>query len=138
MTGHLVFSTIHTNDAPSSVTRLTEMGAPAFMVASTLKAVLAQRLVRRICAQCKEARDPTPDEREVFKQNQVELPKGKPLYSGKGCDVCGKTGYKGRAGIHEILVMTDALREQAIQDSSTEALRKPSGLPASWRIPSNR
>ena len=124
MTGHLVFSTIHTNDAPSAVTRLTEMGAPAFMVASTLKAILAQRLVRRVCPECRQPHEPTPDEKEIFRHHGVELPKGKPLFSGKGCDVCGNTGYKGRAGIHELLVMNDALREQAIRESATEPLRR--------------
>jgi type IV pilus assembly protein PilB len=123
MTGHLVFSTIHTNDAPSSVSRLTEMGVPAFMVASTLKCVLAQRLCRRICVDCKTPHNPTPDEIEVFRVNNLPLPPGAQLYAGKGCDTCGGSGFKGRCGIHELLVIDDAVRAAALKDVTADNLR---------------
>src|SRR4029079_894242 len=80
MTGHLVFSTIHTNDAASSISRLTDMGLPAFMVATTIKAVLAQRLSRRLCPDCKVPHDPKPEEIKIFQENGVELPKGTKIF----------------------------------------------------------
>jgi type IV pilus assembly protein PilB len=123
MTGHLVFSTIHTNDAPSSVSRLTEMGIPAFMVASTLKCVLAQRLCRRICAECKTPHAPTPDEIEVFRVNKIELPAGAQLYGGRGCDACGGSGFKGRCGIHELLIVDDPVRAAVLKDVTADGIR---------------
>jgi type IV pilus assembly protein PilB len=123
MTGHLVFSTIHTNDAPSAVSRLTEMGVPPFMVASTMKCVLAQRLCRRICVDCKAPHTPTPDEIEVFRVNKYDLPPNAQLYSGKGCDTCGGSGFKGRCGIHELLVIDDFVRATALKDVTADALR---------------
>ncbi|MBI4055088.1 MAG: Flp pilus assembly complex ATPase component TadA [Elusimicrobia bacterium] len=124
MTGHLVFSTIHTNDAPAAVTRLTEMGVPAFMVASTVKAVLAQRLVRRVCGACREAVSVTVEELAVFQEHGVPPPSGNTLLKGKGCDICLQSGFKGRAGIHELLVLTDALREVALREKGSESLAK--------------
>src|SRR5262249_17417117 len=85
MTGHLVFSTIHTNDAPSAVSRVVEMGLPAYMVASTMKAIMAQRLSRRICPDCKKPHDPTPEEIAVFKEYAVDLPKDTKINNGEGC-----------------------------------------------------
>lgn len=123
MTGHLVFSTIHTNDAPSAISRLTEMGVPAFMVASTMKCVIAQRLCRRICVDCKTPHAPTPDEIEVYKLNNVPLPPGSQLYAGKGCDTCGGSGFKGRCGIHELLVMDDPVRATALANVTADAIR---------------
>lgn len=127
MTGHLVFSTIHTNDAASTISRLTDMGLPAFMVATTIKAVLAQRLSRRLCTACKVPHDPRPDEIKVFQENGVELPPGTkimgPPESG-GCDQCKNLGYKGRVGMHEILVMTDSLRGFCLKDVAADNVRK--------------
>ena len=123
MTGHLVFSTIHTNDAPSAISRLTEMGVPAFMVASTMKCVIAQRLCRRICVDCKTPHPPSPDEIEVYKVNKVPLPPGAQLYSGKGCETCGGSGFKGRCGIHELLVMDDPVRAMALSNVTADAIR---------------
>ncbi len=125
MTGHLVFSTIHTNDAASTISRLTDMGLPAFMVATTIKAVLAQRLARRLCA-CKTPHDPTPEEIKIFKENNVELPKGMKLMgpSKGGCDACKTLGYKGRVGMHEILIMTDTLRTYCLKDVAADPVRK--------------
>lgn len=123
MTGHLVFSTIHTNDAPSSVSRLTEMGIPAFMVASTLKCVLAQRLCRRVCADCKTPHTPTPDEVEIFRVNGVPLAPGVQLYAGKGCATCGGSGFKGRCGIHELLIVDDPVRAAVLRDVTADGIR---------------
>lgn len=126
MTGHLVFSTIHTNDAPSSISRLTEMHIPAFLVASTVKAVLAQRLARRICSECKTEADPTPEEIAIFKEHQVELPSGAKLFKGRGtdCAVCKGSGFKGRCGIHELMVMDDNIRTLALKEVAAGPLKE--------------
>jgi type IV pilus assembly protein PilB len=118
MTGHLVFSTIHTNDSPSALERLTQMGLPRFVVANTMKAVLAQRLARRLCKECKTEADPTPEEVAVFEANGVKVPAGAKVYRAKGCDVCKNTGYKGRVGMHELLVLNDEIRLQILKDPS--------------------
>lgn len=118
MTGHLVFSTIHTNDSPSALERLTQMGLPRFVVANTMKAVLAQRLARRLCKDCKVEADPTPEELAVFEANGVKVPAGAKVYRAKGCDVCKGTGYKGRVGMHELLVLNDEIRLQILKDPS--------------------
>ncbi|MDE2142461.1 MAG: Flp pilus assembly complex ATPase component TadA [Elusimicrobia bacterium] len=127
MTGHLVFSTIHTNDASSTVSRLVDMGLPAFMVATTIKAILAQRLSRRLCAACKVERDPKPEEIKVFEENKVDLPKGIKLFAPPAgenkCETCKGIGYKGRVGMHELLVMTDALRLTALRDVAADTIR---------------
>ncbi|HMU74187.1 MAG TPA: ATPase, T2SS/T4P/T4SS family [Elusimicrobiota bacterium] len=124
MTGHLVFSTIHTNDAPSTVARLVDMGIPSFMVASTVKCVLAQRLCRRVCADCKTARAPTPDEVEVFKTANFPLPANAQLYYGKGCSTCNDSGFKGRCGIHELLVVDDPVRAAVLKDVNADTVRE--------------
>jgi len=127
MTGHLVFSTIHTNDASSTISRLTDMGLPAFMVATTLKAVLAQRLSRRLCPTCKVPHDPTPEEIKIFEENGVALPKGAKIHGppeSGGCDQCKNLGYKGRLGMHELLVMTDTLRGFCLKDVAADPVRK--------------
>ncbi len=125
MTGHLVFSTIHTNDAASTISRLTDMGLPAFMVATTIKAVLAQRLSRRLCS-CKVPHDPTPEEIKIFKENGVDLPKDTKLMGPPkgGCENCKTLGYKGRVGMHEILVMSDTLRAFCLKDVAADNVRK--------------
>jgi len=124
MTGHLVFSTLHTNDAPSSVSRLVEMGIPSYIVASTLKAVLSQRLARRLCDECKEPYDPRPEEIEVFKANNIDIPSGAKFYSPKGCKSCNNLGFRGRIGLHELLVMDDFVREFMLKEYAAEPLRK--------------
>ncbi|MBI3300264.1 MAG: Flp pilus assembly complex ATPase component TadA [Elusimicrobia bacterium] len=118
MTGHLVFSTIHTNDAPSTLARIIEMGVPVYMVAGTTKAILAQRLGRKICGDCAEEVDPKPEEVVVFKENKIDLPPGQKFKRGKGCDTCKNTGFKGRVGFHELMVMSDNLRKQTLTDAS--------------------
>jgi type IV pilus assembly protein PilB len=125
MTGHLVFSTIHTNDSSSSISRLVDMGLPAFMVATTMKAILAQRLSRRLCS-CKVPHDPKPEEIKIFQENNVELPKGTKIYGppeGGGCDQCKNIGFKGRVGMHELLVMTESMRQQCLKDVAADNVR---------------
>ncbi|MBI4064430.1 MAG: type II/IV secretion system protein [Elusimicrobia bacterium] len=126
MTGHLVFSTLHTNDATSTISRLTEMKVPAFLVAGTVKAVLAQRLSRRICQDCKIEVDPTSADIEIFKTHGVPLPKGTKLYKGKGenCATCKGSGFKGRCPIHELLVMDDKVRDLCLKEVAAEPLKK--------------
>jgi len=123
MTGHLVFSTIHTNDAPSAIERLTQMGLPPFMVANTMKAVLAQRLGRRLCPSCKEAANPTVEELAVFQANNVRVPKEVKVYKPKGCDECKGGGFRGRLGFHELLVLDDDIRAQILKDPSAIPVR---------------
>lgn len=118
MTGHLVFSTIHTNDAPSALERLTQMGLPRFVVANTMKAVLAQRLARRLCKDCKEEVDMSPEEIAVFEANNVKVPAGAKVWKPKGCDICKGTGFKGRCGMHELLILNDEIRLQLLKDPS--------------------
>ncbi|OGS00679.1 MAG: hypothetical protein A2V88_07295 [Elusimicrobia bacterium RBG_16_66_12] len=127
MTGHLVFSTIHTNDAASTISRLTDMGLPSFMVATTIKAILAQRLSRRLCPACRVPHDPTPEEIKIFEENGVALPKGSKIHGpppAGGCDQCKNLGYKGRVGMHELLVMTDTLRAFCLKDVAADPVRK--------------
>jgi type IV pilus assembly protein PilB len=126
MTGHLVFSTIHTNDASSTISRLTDMGLPAFMVATTIKAVMAQRLSRRLCTECKQPHDPTPEEIKIFEENNVKLPPGQKLMGppkDNSCDNCKKLGFKGRVGMHELLVMSDSLRQFCLKDVAADNVR---------------
>ncbi|BCB97456.1 hypothetical protein JZK55_23780 [Dissulfurispira thermophila] len=121
LTGHLVFSTLHTNDAVGTVTRLTEMGIESYLVADSLLLVCAQRLMRRICKKCKESYIATDEEEEITKG---DIKAGTTLYKGKGCDACEGTGYKGRTGVYEILSMNRKLRSLLIKGASTEELRK--------------
>ncbi len=109
LTGHLVFSTLHTNDAPSAVTRLTDMGVKPFLVASAVRAIMAQRLVRRVCKKCAEPYTPTDYEMKVLKLDPNELKKTT-LLKGRGCPDCAKTGYRGRCGIYEIFQIDEEVR----------------------------
>ncbi|MBI2565475.1 MAG: type II secretion system ATPase GspE [Candidatus Schekmanbacteria bacterium] len=123
LTGHLVFSTIHTNDAPSTVARLVDMGVEPYMVASCLEAVLAQRLVRMICQRCK---TPVRPPRELFEQLGVldEVTPALVIYEGTGCPDCDNTGYRSRAGIYELLVIDDRLRDMITAKIPAAELRK--------------
>ena len=124
LTGHLVFSTLHTNDAPSAITRLIDMGIKPFLVASAIQAIMAQRLIRTICRECKtEAPEPNPGLLKLLGFEKSELD-GRPLYHGTGCKRCGGTGYRGRLGIFEMLVMNNELRELAFNRGSAAQLRK--------------
>ncbi|MEI8217391.1 MAG: ATPase, T2SS/T4P/T4SS family [Eubacteriales bacterium] len=119
ITGHLVFSTIHTNDSASSVARLVDMGIEPYLVSSSLVGVVAQRLVRNICQKCKV--EYTPDSAEMQILNLSET---KPIYRGAGCPSCNGTGYKGRSGIHEILVVTKEIRELVNKGASIDDIAK--------------
>jgi type IV pilus assembly protein PilB len=122
LTGHLLLSTLHTNDAPSTVTRFIEMGIEPFMVSSSLVLICAQRLLRRLCKECKEEHLPNADERQLI---GVDHDTEVTLHRAKGCTACNGTGYKGRVGIHEILVPDDAMRKAINQHGITsEALKR--------------
>ncbi|WP_346350560.1 GspE/PulE family protein [Oceanimonas sp. AH20CE76] len=128
LTGHLVLSTLHTNDAPSSAVRLMDMGVPGYLVASTLKAVLAQRLVRKICEYCKVPAQPDESERQFLIHLNPQAEQGR-FYRGEGCASCNHTGFKGRIGVFEWLEvnqpMADALRHENTQAFETEVARLP-------------
>jgi type IV pilus assembly protein PilB len=110
LTGHLVFTTLHTNDAPGAITRLIDMGVEPFLISSTLEAVLGQRLLRSICSQCRTTYQPTESLLEQLGISRRDIG-AKNFFYGKGCDVCNQTGYKGRKGIYELMKITDPLRE---------------------------
>ncbi|MFM8250423.1 MAG: GspE/PulE family protein [Planctomycetota bacterium] len=123
LTGHLVFSTLHTNDAPSTITRMKDMGVPTFLITATVEAILAQRLVRRICTACREPTVPSEDLlwEMGWSPEQVE---GKKFFKGRGCDVCNNTGYKARVGLFELMVVNDDIREQILANASTDHIRR--------------
>ncbi|RKY86323.1 type II secretion system protein GspE [candidate division KSB1 bacterium] len=121
LTGHLVLSTLHTNDAPSAVTRLIDMGVEPFLVASSVQSVLAQRLVRTICNKCKQPYQLSPEMLEQL--NTSESFKSHTFYRGAGCRKCHYTGYKGRTAIHELLVIDDEIRRLIVQRASEDAIR---------------
>jgi type IV pilus assembly protein PilB len=122
LTGHMVFSTLHTNDAPSTVTRLRDMGVPAFLLTATLEAVLAQRLVRRICKDCKEQTMPSTDLLSQLNLTPDDVV-GRQFFRGRGCASCNNTGFKGRTGLFEYMPVTDRLREVINRGGSTEKIR---------------
>jgi type IV pilus assembly protein PilB len=122
LTGHLVFSTLHTNDAPSSITRLMDMGVEPFLLAPSLLAIIAQRLVRKICTKCKNEYAPSTAELNAIGLSST-IDKSK-FYRGVGCDSCKHTGYKGRTGIHEILVVDEKIRELITNKASVVMLRE--------------
>lgn len=121
LTGHLVLSTIHTNDAISTITRLIDMGIEPFLVAASLSGVVAQRLVRRICQECKTIHTPTNREKEIFEKRGLQVDT---IARGKGCGACNMTGYKGRIAIHEILVIEDEIRRMIMNNRSIEEIRQ--------------
>jgi type IV pilus assembly protein PilB len=123
LTGHMVFSTLHTNDAPSTVTRLRDMGVPPFLITATVEAILAQRLVRRICTNCREEVIPGPDIVADLELTTEQV-MGKKFYRGHGCDKCNRTGYKGRLGLYELMLINDDLRDMIMRNASTEDLRE--------------
>ncbi len=123
LTGHLVLSTLHTNDAPSSITRLIDMGVEPFLVASSVLGIVAQRLVRTVCRECARKYTPEADEMEQIGLRPEDL-KGRQIYRPVGCPVCMETGYAGRAGIHEILMVTDAVRAELMKGSDASTIKK--------------
>ncbi|MDH3292070.1 MAG: type IV-A pilus assembly ATPase PilB [Gemmatimonadota bacterium] len=122
LTGHLVLSTLHTNDAPSTVTRMVDMGIEPFNVASAINLIVAQRLVRRICESCKQEHQYSPEELSVLGISEREAT-GITFYKGAGCDACGDTGYKGRQGLYEVMAMSPEVRRMILRGGSTEELR---------------
>ena len=123
LTGHLVFSTLHTKDAPSTVTRMKDMGIPTFLITACVEAILAQRLVRRICSNCREEVEPNP---EILMDlgMKPEDHADKKFYRGMGCDKCNNTGYKGRVGLFELMIMNDDLREMVMENATADDLRE--------------
>ena len=122
LTGHLVFSTLHTNDAPSAVTRLLDIGVKPFLVASALRAAMAQRLVRAICEKCKESYTPTEREMKMLGAMSKTVPER--MYHGVGCDKCGRSGYKGRKGIFEIFKVDDTIQRLIFDHAPATLLRQ--------------
>ncbi|WP_195572199.1 GspE/PulE family protein [Paenibacillus sp. 1001270B_150601_E10] len=121
LTGHLVLSTIHTNDAISTITRLTDMGIEPFLVAASLSGIVAQRLVRRICPECKQMEAPSQREREIFEKRGMTLDV---IARGKGCGTCNMTGYKGRIAVHEILIIDEEIRRMIMDNRSIEQIKQ--------------
>ncbi|MBS0198418.1 MAG: Flp pilus assembly complex ATPase component TadA [Planctomycetes bacterium] len=122
LTGHLVLSTLHTNDAPSSIIRLVDLGMEPFLLTATIEGIVAQRLVRRVCPKCKEQY--TPKEEELMELNLTpDKVRGKQFSRGRGCDNCNKSGYRGRMAIFEIMTMDDEMRELVMKQANTTALR---------------
>ncbi len=125
LTGHLVFATLHTNDAPSSILRLLDLGVESFLLTATIEAIVAQRLVRRICTKCKEEFAPSEEHLMELSLRTADI-QGRTLYRGRGCDNCTKSGYKGRMAIFEIMLMDDELRDLVMQQASTAVLQTES------------
>ena len=123
LTGHLVFSTLHTNDAPGAVTRLVDMGVKPFLVATSLRAVMAQRLLRRVCKECKEPYTPTAGEIRMLGLTPEYLANHQ-FYKGKGCQACGYTGYKGRIGIYEIFEVTEDIAKLIFANETSGKIRE--------------
>ncbi len=125
LTGHLVFSTLHTNDAPSSIARLLDLGLEPFLVTAAIEGIVAQRLVRKICNNCKTEYKPS-EEQLMELELKPEDVEGRVFFYGKGCDVCNNTGYRGRQGLYEIMLLDDEMRDLIVQHASTQVLRMES------------
>lgn len=127
LTGHLVFSTLHSNDAATAIPRLLDMGVEPFLLASTLEVVIGQRLVRRVCPRCRHSMSvPAEEAQKLFPGAEHFIPASQPLtlYRGKGCEACGNTGYRGRIGIYELMVITPAIEELVLRSASSSELNK--------------
>ena len=123
LTGHLVFSTLHTNDAPSTITRLKDMGIPEFLITATIQAILAQRLVRRICKECRTEIKPSEEQLAELGLTPADVA-GKRFYQGAGCVACNNTGYKGRTAIHEFMVVNEEIRNIILRNGSVAEMRE--------------
>ena len=123
LTGHLVMSTLHTNDAPSAITRLVDMGIEPYLLSSTIVGIMAQRLVRRICPDCKQAYQPTDLELSRLGINKKELVNGE-LYHGVGCQSCYGSGYRGRHGVYELMTVDNLIHKQIVTSPDAVILRK--------------
>lgn len=125
LTGHLVFSTVHTNSAPATITRLIDMGIEPFLVSSSIIGVLAQRLVRRICSDCRKSYQPHPEQLRELGIKEVSFRKlDRRFFRGEGCDNCRQTGYRGRIGIHELLVMSEGVKNTILESSDSDTIKK--------------
>jgi type IV pilus assembly protein PilB len=122
LTGHLVFSTLHTNDAPTALTRLLDMGVPSFLITATVEAILAQRLCRRICTECRTQFEPS-DDLLMELQLPIEQARKYKFYYGKGCARCNNSGYKGRVGLYELMDITDDIRDMISSEASVDEIR---------------
>jgi type IV pilus assembly protein PilB len=127
LTGHLVFSTLHTNDAPSAITRLQDIGVQPFLVASSVIAIMAQRLIRLVCPKCKEPDQPPAAEIKAAGLTQAQAEKAT-FMRGRGCAYCNHTGYRGRKGIFELLRLTSAIRDMTFAREPTQAIRRQARL----------
>jgi type II secretory ATPase GspE/PulE/Tfp pilus assembly ATPase PilB-like protein len=123
LTGHLVLSTLHTNDSVASITRLIDMGTEPFLLASSVQGIMAQRLVRTVCSQCKRSVKVIPAIAAKFKEYNIPADTLR-LQRGEGCDICAGSGYKGRAGIHELFAMTDEMRRLILERAPSADLKK--------------
>ena len=123
LTGHIVFTTLHTNDAPSAITRLRDMGVATFLITATVEAVLAQRLIRKICTNCRTEFQPSPEIAMELGMTP-EVAATKKFFYGRGCEKCNNTGYKGRMGIYELLVMNEELRAMIVSETSLDDFRE--------------
>ena len=132
LTGHVVFTTLHTNDAPSSVARLLDLGVEPFLITATVEGIVAQRLVRRICTACKTQFEPNETQLMELQLTPDDV-KGKKFFYGRGCSTCNGTGYKGRIGIFEIMVFNDEIRDLVMNQASTSVLRA-AGMKAGMRL----
>ena len=121
LTGHLVFSTLHTNDAAGAITRLQDMGVEGYLISSSLLAVQAQRLVRRVCTDCAEQRELHPDEAAVLRIDAAGWPL---IRRGSGCERCGSTGYRGRIGLYELMLMSDEIRHRIASGADANEIRE--------------
>ncbi len=123
LTGHLVFTTVHTNDAPSTIARLIDLGLETFLITASIEGIIAQRLVRKICLNCKTRYEPQEEQLMELGLSLADVG-GKKFYYGKGCEQCNKTGYRGRLGIYEIMTFDDELRDLIMNHASTNVLRQ--------------
>lgn len=124
LTGHLVFSTLHTNDAPSSITRLADMGVEPYLISSCLEGVIAQRLVRRVCTSCREAVEPEEKVLEEMRRIYPDRMEGATFYEGRGCPVCNYTKFRGRCAISEVMMMTDAIRALVVERQPANIIKE--------------
>ncbi|MGH7223892.1 MAG: ATPase, T2SS/T4P/T4SS family [Gemmataceae bacterium] len=122
LTGHIVFSTLHTNDAPSAITRLRDMGLEPYLITATVEGIMGQRLVRKICSDCRTEFEPSAEMLMELNLRPEDV-KGKKFYYGRGCDRCNNTGHKGRTGLYELVIVNDDIRDMISSGSSTDELR---------------
>jgi type IV pilus assembly protein PilB len=123
LTGHLVFSTLHTNDAPGAITRMIDIGVPAYLVAGSVIGIMAQRLVRVVCSKCKQPFTPSQAQLDMAGITPEQAATAT-FMKGAGCSHCGKGGYRGRIGIYELMTMTSKVRELSFAGASTQEIRK--------------